>query len=256
MRAVSKPPPKAVPCIAAMTGLGPPSSAAWISDSVAPFAGLPNSEISAPAMKVRPAQITTMALTAGSPAAAWTPSRMPLRTSAERALTGGESIVSTAISPSGLRSVTELIEAIARSSSVCRVAFVRGANKLSRAQYIKIHNVWWGRNVRVAIRPEWQGSSGHRIVAGNRARDRRADGRTWRERRRLRPQGRTLPGNGGGDQCQIWRPSRHRHTGEYFRKSATQASGRGDDTSFRPDRRAGLQRRLQSTLRADAHDYR
>ena len=36
---------------------------------VAPFGGLPNSEISAPAMKVRPAQITTMALTAGSAAA-------------------------------------------------------------------------------------------------------------------------------------------------------------------------------------------
>ena len=41
-------------------------------------------------MKVRPPQISTIALTAGSASACLTPSRMPSRTAAESALTGGE----------------------------------------------------------------------------------------------------------------------------------------------------------------------
>ena len=97
-----------------MTGFGLPSSAPWTSGSVAPCDGLPNSEMSAPAMKVRPAQISTIALTAGSAAACWTPSRRPSRTSADSALTGGELMVSTAISPSRVRSVTALMAVIAR----------------------------------------------------------------------------------------------------------------------------------------------
>src|SRR6516165_3456904 len=99
--------------MAAMIGFGPPSRTPCSSGKVAPFGGLPNSAISAPAMKVRPAQITTMALTSGSAAALATPSRSPLRTSAESALTGGELIVTAAISPARDRSVTEFTAVIA-----------------------------------------------------------------------------------------------------------------------------------------------
>ena len=53
------------------------------------FGGLPNSVMSAPAMKVRPAQVSTMPLIAGSATAALMHSRIPPRTAALSALTGG-----------------------------------------------------------------------------------------------------------------------------------------------------------------------
>src|ERR687893_816864 len=55
--------------------------------------------MSAPAMKVRPAQAMTTALTAASAVARSSASRMPSRTAAERAFTGGEFTVMTATSP-------------------------------------------------------------------------------------------------------------------------------------------------------------
>ncbi len=63
--ATSRPPPSGVPCIAAMTGFSLASMTAITSMVVGPCAGLPNSPMSAPAMKVRPAQTITIAATAG-----------------------------------------------------------------------------------------------------------------------------------------------------------------------------------------------
>ncbi len=62
----SKPPPRAVPCNAATTGFGIASIAAMTSCRLGACGGLPNSVMSAPAKKVRPAQATTTALTAPS----------------------------------------------------------------------------------------------------------------------------------------------------------------------------------------------
>ena len=73
---------------------------------------MPNSEMSAPAMKVRPPQMMTTALTAPFASAASTPRLRPSRTACDSAFTGGESIVTTATSPSIARSATELIAAI------------------------------------------------------------------------------------------------------------------------------------------------
>ncbi len=64
------------------------------------FGGLPNSVMSAPAMKVRPSQTSATALTAGSAAARSTPCLMPARTAWLSALTGGLFTVMTATSPS------------------------------------------------------------------------------------------------------------------------------------------------------------
>src|SRR5450631_4694533 len=61
---------------------------------------LPNSRISAPAMKVRPAQAMMMALTAGSVSARSIASSNQALTAADSALTGGFSTVTTATSPS------------------------------------------------------------------------------------------------------------------------------------------------------------
>jgi hypothetical protein len=74
--------------------------------------GLPNSEMSAPAMKVRPSQMMTIALTAPFASCASTPRFRPSRTGCERAFTGGEFIVTTATSPSIERSATELMTAM------------------------------------------------------------------------------------------------------------------------------------------------
>ena len=63
-------------------------------------------------MKVRPPQISTIALAAGSAAACRIPSRKPSRTAAESAFTGGELMVRTAMSPSNVRSATELMAAM------------------------------------------------------------------------------------------------------------------------------------------------
>ena len=53
--------------------------------------------MSAPAMKVRPAQVNTIAFTSGSAAALFTQSKMPPRTAALNAFTGGLLTVTTAI---------------------------------------------------------------------------------------------------------------------------------------------------------------
>ena len=211
-----------------------------------PCGGLPNSEMSAPAMKVRPSQISTMALTAGSAAACAMPSLRPSRTLADSALTGGELSVSTAMSPSRVRSVTALMAAILRAP----FAFLWSYAEISwRAKYDKRR--WGGAFVslfdldgKVAL---VTGSS-----RGHRPRDRRADGRARSQGRRLLAQGRALPGGRRRDQRQIRRGARRRHPGEHLLEGAARASGRRDDARLRPDRRAGLQRRIESALRADA----
>ena len=70
-----------------------------VSTSLRPggFGGLPNSVMSAPAIKVRPAQVSTIAFTSGSAMALLTHSRMPPRTAALSAFTGGLSIVTMAM---------------------------------------------------------------------------------------------------------------------------------------------------------------
>src|SRR5439155_95958 len=68
------------------------------------FGGLPNSVMSAPAMKVRPAQVTTMAPTAASAVVCLTPSCSPWRTCWLSALTGGLLTVRTAMRPRRSRS--------------------------------------------------------------------------------------------------------------------------------------------------------
>src|ERR1700724_2795707 len=60
------------------------------------FGGLPNSVMSAPAMKVRPAQVKTIAFTSGSAIARLMQSKMPPRTAALSAFTGGLLIVTMA----------------------------------------------------------------------------------------------------------------------------------------------------------------
>src|SRR6476646_9969439 len=102
--------------MAATTGLGELSIMACTSKRLAPFDAPPNSEMSAPAMKVRPAQMSTMAAAAGSAMAALNPSNSTSRTLKLNALTGGESRVMTATSPSSVRSVTSLTAGIRRSA--------------------------------------------------------------------------------------------------------------------------------------------
>ncbi len=85
--------------MAATIGFGEFSISLSTSFSPGGFGGLPNSVISAPAMKVRPAQVSTMPLMAGSAIAALTQSRMPPRTAALSALTGGLSTVTMPMSP-------------------------------------------------------------------------------------------------------------------------------------------------------------
>jgi hypothetical protein len=87
--------------------------------------------MSAPAMNVRPAQISTTALIAGSAAAAAIPSERPSRTSADSALTGGESSVSTPMSPSMVRSATALIAVMATQlpKSRCCGAAITGRRR-------------------------------------------------------------------------------------------------------------------------------
>src|SRR5436853_3589882 len=77
------------------------SSTPWSPGSAG---GLPNSEMSAPAMNVRPAQTMTMACTAASAPACVIASRSPCRTCWLNALTGGLSTVITATRPRLVRS--------------------------------------------------------------------------------------------------------------------------------------------------------
>ena len=86
--------------MAAITGLGEFSIASCTSNRLAPFCAPPNSVMSAPAMKVRPSQISTIALAPASSAAAFMPPARPSRTLADKAFTGGELSVITPTSPS------------------------------------------------------------------------------------------------------------------------------------------------------------
>src|SRR5450631_866849 len=79
-----------------MIGFGEFSISASTSCRPGGFGGLPNSVMSAPAMKVRPAQVRTIAFTSGSAMARLMHSRMPPRTAALRAFTGGLSTVTMA----------------------------------------------------------------------------------------------------------------------------------------------------------------
>src|SRR3981081_3174620 len=82
--------------MAAMIGFGEFSITVSTSWSPGGFGGLPNSVMSAPAMKVRPAQVRTIAFTSGSAIALVTQSKMPPRTAALSAFTGGLLIVTMA----------------------------------------------------------------------------------------------------------------------------------------------------------------
>ena len=75
--------------MAAMIGFGEFSIRTSTSARPGGFGGLPNSVMSAPAMKVRPPQVSTIALTSGSAIALFMHSKMPPRTAALSALTGG-----------------------------------------------------------------------------------------------------------------------------------------------------------------------
>ena len=93
--AVSNPPPSAVPWIAATTGLGLESSRSIMAGKDGSSGGLPNSVMSAPAKKVLPAQVSTIAFTASSSMNWRTPSTIASRTALPSAFTGGESMVMT-----------------------------------------------------------------------------------------------------------------------------------------------------------------
>src|SRR6202158_3782992 len=75
--------------MAATIGLGEVSISISTSWRPGGFGGLPNSVMSAPAMKVRPAQVSTIAFTSGSAMALFMESIMPPRTAALSAFTGG-----------------------------------------------------------------------------------------------------------------------------------------------------------------------
>src|SRR5512138_547802 len=95
-----------------MTGFDAFSIAASTSRRFGDLSGLPNSLISAPAMKVLPSHMSTMACTAESATARFTLSTMPSRTACEIAFTGGEFTAMTAMFSSTMRVVTELTAAI------------------------------------------------------------------------------------------------------------------------------------------------
>src|SRR5579871_4980153 len=68
----------------------PEDSTAWMASwRLGDFGGLPNSVMSAPAMKVRPSQASTPALISGAELSFSTPSMMALRTPTLMAFTGG-----------------------------------------------------------------------------------------------------------------------------------------------------------------------
>ena len=75
--------------MAAMIGFGEFSIATSTSCRPGGFGGLPNSVMSAPAIKVRPPQVSTIAFTSGSAIALFMHSKMPPRTAALSAFTGG-----------------------------------------------------------------------------------------------------------------------------------------------------------------------
>src|SRR6202140_4404104 len=75
--------------MAATIGFGLLSITASTSCRPGGFGGLPNSVMSAPAIKVRPPQVRTIAFTSGSAIALFMQSRIPPRTAALSAFTGG-----------------------------------------------------------------------------------------------------------------------------------------------------------------------
>src|SRR6266851_352560 len=75
--------------MAATIGFGEFSMTVSTSCRPGGFGGLPNSVMSAPAIKVRPAQVRTIAFTSGSAMALLMQSKMPPRTAALSAFTGG-----------------------------------------------------------------------------------------------------------------------------------------------------------------------
>src|SRR6201998_1064532 len=75
--------------MAATIGFGEFSISVSTSCRPGGFGGLPNSVMSAPAIKVRPAQVRTIAFISGSAMALFMHSRIPPRTAALSALTGG-----------------------------------------------------------------------------------------------------------------------------------------------------------------------
>src|SRR5450755_4651663 len=83
--------------MAAMIGLGEFSISVSTSCRPGGFGGLPNSVMSAPAIKVRPPQVRTIAFTSGSAMARLMQSKMPPRTAALNAFTGGLSTVTMAM---------------------------------------------------------------------------------------------------------------------------------------------------------------
>src|SRR5450432_932653 len=82
--------------MAALIGLGEFSISVSTSCRPGGFGGLPNSVMSAPAIKVRPQQVRTIAFTSGSAMARLMQSKMPPRTAALNAFTGGLSTVTMA----------------------------------------------------------------------------------------------------------------------------------------------------------------
>jgi len=104
--ASSRPPPSAVPWMAASTGLPRRSIRSWMTLG-STSSGLPpeNSRMSAPTTKVRPAQRSATARTEAASRSWLKASRSPWRSAFDKALTGGLSMVTTAIPPS-LRQVT------------------------------------------------------------------------------------------------------------------------------------------------------
>src|ERR1700731_1969062 len=75
--------------MAAMIGFGEFSISVSTSCRPGGFGGLPNSVMSAPAIKVRPSQVSTIAITSGSAIARFMQSRIPPRTAALNTFTGG-----------------------------------------------------------------------------------------------------------------------------------------------------------------------
>src|SRR5262249_923096 len=98
--ATSKPPPMGVPNNAATTGLPMASIASMTSGVVGFCGGWPNSEMSAPAMKVRPAQVNTTPAIAALRRTSSNAATTSLRSALLRALTGGLLATMTPMSPS------------------------------------------------------------------------------------------------------------------------------------------------------------
>jgi len=113
--AVSRPPPRAVPWIAATTGLEDFSIRSRMALKPGPRRPspleviFPNSRMSAPAMNVRPPPISTIAFTASSFSNCSTPAAMPSGTPGLKAFTGGLFTVRIPTSPSLLVNTKSLI---------------------------------------------------------------------------------------------------------------------------------------------------